>query len=677
MTQPNIPRQSSLVLLCLSCVACWLFSSTGLLFAQLPSKASLHQIVHTEFEGRQLKALITADDANPVGSNVLATKFSLTLYGRSTNDIQLTARAEDCLMTVSEPYLAFSTNRLKLNNASTNLFIEGDGFLWQPGNPMQLTLSNNVHTIVHHDTNAPRANALQIYSDHFHLISQTITNVAAREEQSIATYTGNIRAEDDKIKMTSEWMSIDLASSNSATNANPVKKIVALTNVVILSKTGTNQSRATGQKAVYSVVDGRQLLELSEHPVWRDGQNEGRAETFLLDNTSHTVRLQNKARMRIPRSALSQPGFLTTASTNPLPRTNQPVLISADLMDIELPATNRVNRTMTALNHVTIEADNNFATGDAALFSEATGKLFLTNGTWKGEQFFAKGDLLTIDRTNKIFHAEHHAFLKLAQKSLGDVAVTPAPTTTEKKTTKPEKKPKVSEKQPIEITCDNYDVETNLAIFRIQVRAFFPSTTNSSGVLTCDRLTAQFFSNKVETLIAQGHVDFIETSTTATNMVQKKVKCEELTIKMFPDGKIKLIVAEDNVVAEQSDRDSILKRERTKRISAGSIDIFYSATTNGVEKIIADKKVFLEQDGSWAKGEHAVYMNQKETEMAELTGDPVAVIRPDGKKAENEITASEALIWDLRTSKVRTRGAYKMVPLDQSTNNLDLLKPKP
>ncbi|MDB6025585.1 MAG: hypothetical protein JWM68_1808 [Verrucomicrobiales bacterium] len=605
--------------------------------AQIPAGVSGKKVSYSHYEGSVPRALITAQNVKPLsGKNILALEFMLTTFrdGNPTN-IEVVIESPECVFNY-DSHLASSTNRLILYNAETNLLIEGRGFVWQPGPTNVLTISNDVHTIIQRVTNAPVKNegALHIYSDHFKFLAVLGTNANTR----IAYYTDNVRAEDPDVRLTAASLTADLSGTNN------VKNIVAETNVVIVHK--EDNSEAAGERAVYVNEGGKQLVELTGNPHWHDTKNEGRAKRFRYDRNSRMVWLEGDAEMKLPRNSVAQPEFLGLNSKKE-GKTNEPITISARVLQIDL-TTNKTGRVLVAQTNVVILADNTRATADSAFFSEASGVLRLTNGTWGGDQFTATGALLTLDRSNKVFHAEHDAFLKLPAKSFGEV----------------KKKSKAADDRSIEILADHYDVHTNFAVFHDNVRASFPAQLNGIGHLTCDQLTAQFRSNKVQTLIAEGHVDLQQKVSDPTNAIDRQVTCEKLTVKFLPNGSIQVLHAEVQVIAEEFSHNLKTKVDRKRKLSASSVDIQFGAT-NQIGKLVADRNVYLEENRSWGQGERLVYTNSGEEEVAELIGNPKVLLIQKGKKAPLSMTGEkeEEIIWNLKTEVARVTGMLKAHPV--------------
>jgi hypothetical protein len=100
------------------------------------------------------------------------------------------------------------------------------------------------------------------------------------------------------------------------------------------------------------------------------------------------------------------------------------------------------------------------ATGERAFYSADTDLIQLTGQpTWRIEQREGSGDELVFDRTNRVFRANGHARLKMAAQSLGASGFLSRPGSTSAHA------PPITN-HFVEILADNYELRTNLAVFR-------------------------------------------------------------------------------------------------------------------------------------------------------------------------------------------------------------------
>ena len=175
--------------------------------------------------------------------------------------------------------------------------------------------------------------------------------------------------------------------------------------------------------------------------------------------------------------------------------------LTSDRLTVLLPIQERRLDHVTAQTNVVIDyqlgEQTVHATGEQADYRVATGLVRLTgNPTWSAQQRQGRGDELILDRTNKIFNANGHAFLKLPAEGFKNSGF--LPTTA-----------KVETNQFVEIVSSNYVFQTNLAVFNDDVQVTNTVDGQPRGTMTCARLTARFAgTNELETLLAETNVVF-------------------------------------------------------------------------------------------------------------------------------------------------------------------------
>jgi lipopolysaccharide export system protein LptA len=137
------------------------------------------------------------------------------------------------------------------------------------------------------------------------------------------------------------------------------------------------------------------------------------------------------------------------------------------------------------------------ATGERAQYAVATGLARITgNPTWSTQQREGRGDELVLDRTNKTFQANGHAFVKLPAEGFKDSGFLPPDVT-------------IETNHFVEITSSNYVFQTNLAVFNDDVHATETTNGQPRGTMTCARMTGRFAgTNQLETLLAETNVVF-------------------------------------------------------------------------------------------------------------------------------------------------------------------------
>ena len=610
----------------------------------------------------QMKFLLTGAEGRPLeGGKVLLKQVKVETFAR-TGERQAIGSSPECIYdTVNRA--VNSTGPMQLQTADGKFFIQGDGFLLQQTN-LSMVISNNVQTTLHNDllaaqtsrtksdgsteTNLTAAHAAPIVNTNAVLATNSITKVFSDHADfssvsNLAIYSGNVRVVDSQMDLTCEVMTLRRSTNGS------LESIVAEINVVIVGK--QDGSRATGEKAVYIVNQERETVELMGNAHWQDVQREAKADSFVFDRKDNTVRAEPNAYLRLPRATLNPSGPLSPKSIAP---TNAPIgmgesiEITSRVLTMHLPTTNRPNRVMIARTNVVIlnPADNSRGTGDEAVYTEANGTFRLSGkARWLSDQRLVTGDTLTFDRTNQIFTAQGNAYLKLPVTTFGKTSLLPsksADSTHHAALTN----------QFLEVFSDNYDYGDNLLTFRENVRANLLEGEEINGWLVCGWLSVQVISNQVKSIVARQNVAAgqVPPPNESTRKVYKKLNCEVLTVNFSSNGQTESFIADQKVVAKQDELRAGTNDIHTL-LKADVLTGYFFAQTNQVERMVAERNVFLEQGERSAQGVKAVYTATNN--LVELSGEPTA------KLPEGRITEAESLIWDRANEKLSARGRFK------------------
>jgi lipopolysaccharide export system protein LptA len=163
---------------------------------------------------------------------------------------------------------------------------------------------------------------------------------------------------------------------------------------------------------------------------------------------------------------------------------------------ISLTATRNVK-----VDYVTAEREQVQATGGRAFYAADKDMVEMSGEpTWRVGQRDGSGDELFFDRTNNIFRSLGHAKMKMPAQGLGTSGLF-------SRTNPPTAKPGTPTNQFIEITCDNYELRTNLAFFREQVRVCDRLGDQLQGQMSCGQLTLTFAgTNELQTMVAERRV---------------------------------------------------------------------------------------------------------------------------------------------------------------------------
>ena len=154
-----------------------------------------------------------------------------------------------------------------------------------------------------------------------------------------------------------------------------------------------------------------------------------------------------------------------------------------------------------AVDYLTTAHERVQAAGEWAFYSADTDLVQMTGQpTWRVGQRDGSGDELIFDRTNNIFRANGHASLKLPAQSLGSSGLL-------SRTNTAARTPTTLTNQSVAILCDNYELRTNLAVFREQVRVCERLGDQLQGQMTCSLLTLTFTgTNELHKMVAEHQV---------------------------------------------------------------------------------------------------------------------------------------------------------------------------
>ena len=206
-------------------------------------------------------------------------------------------------------------------------------------------------------------------------------------------------------------------------------------------------------------------------------------------------------------------GHVRVAGTN--------LALSAGVLTVKVPAGepggglagassagNRVKlQSITAEQNVVVDYDSGLAqgrthaTGQKAIYLAETGLLELSGQpAWRSGQREGSADEIILDRTNKIFVARGKGWLRMPIQNAGHTAFLGAQ----------EARPvhaAPSTNQFLDIHCDNYELRTNLAVFKKDVRAIEKVDDQPRGSISCGSLNVTFSgTNQLQRMVAEENV---------------------------------------------------------------------------------------------------------------------------------------------------------------------------
>ncbi|HEY3863752.1 MAG TPA: LptA/OstA family protein [Verrucomicrobiae bacterium] len=583
-------------------------------------------------KSQMLEVLVSGDNhTNLAEHDDLLSPFQMkSFHNGQVNDVQLIGQAPECHVDTAD-HRAWDAGPVVLFTPTSNVWVRGEGFLFVETNH-QLIVSNKVETRVLRSllattgpgsarTNAAAANGqiLKIFSDW----------CVFDYESNFARYFGHVHVVDVQLDVKSQRLSIQM-TTNSA-----IQTILAEDDVVL---TTTNNGWAAGPRAYYYVTNGSQMTEMTGGAVWHNGGQKAQAETFLYDNNRHFLTANRAVHVWWPNAA-ARPGAPPNAGQGGIRE------LSADFATLQWPPTNGPVEAMHAagrvliVNHGGQNAGESRAAGDMADYTRASGLFVLSgNPKWWNDKMEIRGQTLTAEASNQVYHARNGADLKL---KVGGAA---------------------HSDEWLDIASEQLDYHTNLALFTGRVKARLLDGGVLRDTLTSDKLDVEMFSNEVKTAVARGHVQGETAPDTAGRV--KTLACDTLTARRDPVKKLLTeILAENHVALQQF---AANPSEPHNELTAKTVTAYFSSVlSNRLERAVAERGVVIDQVKSnrtiHATGERGVYTAAQD--QCVLTGAPA--IRSD----RNLLTGADSVMWQTRTNRFQAYGPYTIAPIKTPANS--------
>jgi len=183
------------------------------------------------------------------------------------------------------------------------------------------------------------------------------------------------------------------------------------------------------------------------------------------------------------------------------------VAATTDRLTIELRPAERRLQSLLAEGKVIADYEKIHATGDRAFYTTETDVIRL-NGqpTWRIEDREGSGDELVFERTNQVLHANGKARLKMLAQGLGSTYFLSQPSSNTVT-------PPALTNHFVEVLCANYQLRTNLAVFRDQVRVHDLLGDELRGQMSCGVMTLTFTgTNQLQKMVAEHQVIISQTN---------------------------------------------------------------------------------------------------------------------------------------------------------------------
>ncbi|MCX6922101.1 MAG: hypothetical protein NT154_02605 [Verrucomicrobia bacterium] len=264
------------------------------------------------------------------------------------------------------------------------------------------------------------------------------------------------------------------------------------------------------------------------HMRTADGKFSIDGEGFLWQQTNSTLQVSNRVHTIIHPEQIDQPGatMTTDAATEQAPGINifsdqfeyamntgrgvyegnvrvtgTNLTSTAGKLTVQLSVADRRLQTLTAEQNVIIDYEKIHATAGQAYYTADKGLVQLTNEpAWRMEQRDGNGDELVFDQTNKVFRANGHARLKMPAQSMGASGFLSQPGRNATNTV-------AATNHFVEVLCDNYELRTNLAVFRQDVKVTDRLGDRLKGEMSCGVMTLTISgTNELQKMVAEHKV---------------------------------------------------------------------------------------------------------------------------------------------------------------------------
>jgi len=430
---------------------------------------------YTVFRDNALEYVLSGDSwSNITERDILVAPFQLKSFQRS-GQVQLIAQAPNCH--VDKPgHRGWDSGHLQVFTPTTNVWMQGEGFLFIETNHL-LYLSNKVETRILRSllkTTMAETGATNAPGEADRVLKILSSEGQFNYESNFAVYHGRVHVMDVQLDLTSDWLTIHFTTNGA------VQTILAEGRVVM---TTTNSGQTTSERAFYYTTNGNEMVELTGHATWRNGDEQAAAGQFIYDRTHRFLTGIGSVLVCWPNATPGAEERRTGAPPRAGPRGFRE--LSADFATLQMPPTNGPVEAMHAMGNVVIvnQADASRATGEQADYAR-TNDLFELTGhpAWGTDRMEIKGRVLTADLTNNVYHARGGSHIRLKVESATHT------------------------NQWLDIDCADFDYQTNHAEFHDRVKTKLLDDGVLRDTLNSDLLVADLFSNQVKTAVARGHV---------------------------------------------------------------------------------------------------------------------------------------------------------------------------
>jgi lipopolysaccharide export system protein LptA len=610
-----------------------LWLSAGFTLAQRPPTGPVKGFRFPDYYGAEvsapnrMKSLLMSQEATPMPNGTIQVKGLRLENYLPDGKTNLIVESPACLFDPKSKNVS-SPGALQVSSGDGLLSIQGQSFLYRMTNA-SLVISNRPHTVIQQEQK------IEIDADYFEYNSNAVF------------YAGGVKMRDPEVEMTGESVYIVLnattnlaavagSQTNPAKRANAVRSLTAEKNVTIFN--AKEGSRISGDHAEYKTVEGREIIEITGQPAWKQKDRQGTADVLQMERgnkTFNSFKALGHSATRLPGADLKRQLAIIPsmqAQTNAVPKEAGTVEILSDSFHLREGGASFEG-------HVKIDEK---PAGDTA--SQAScDRLFLENISQKGE--FGS---LTMEGNVALIQGKSQAF---GRKLVYNATNAVAELTGESRWTMGVH---TGSADLLRFHSDTQWIEAqNHAKMNIQAS----EDLLSSVIMASQPLTNSVVTNKtvrVESArydLKPGSVAFtggVFLESLQERAVLGTMRAEQLFLTMtIPGNKIERLMAETNVVVEHGTPGVTNGPSAFQRIACAKLTA--AAKDGNVVNMVADGGVQWHHPKLDASGKQLVYIAAQDAFV--LLGDPVI-------QSGQARLRGPSMVFDRKQQKFFIRGSW-------------------
>ncbi len=579
------------------------------------------------------------------GNRQLLTNVKLQAF-KLTGELELVIEVPECVYDQTNKTVG-SPGPLQVQSGDGRFRIAGDGFLYRQGES-RVVISNRVHaTVTLPTTNS--AGPLEITSRWFEF----------DKDRSRGVFHDEVHGGDADFDFTCSQLSVSAVTNQlvAATNRMAFDLVEANGDFNVIGKTGGKQAgrKISAQRGVYRRNEG--ILELIGETKWQleDDGRSGRSDRITAWQTNRTIEALGDVALKSPRELLGAAGGMLTASNSPMAKPGRSALIelfadrctfrtngnefiaeggvrlldrtnqlTCDRLETREGSSSALGKIASATGHVIVSRAGSSIVAERADYAETDGALVFTGEPrWRIEQNTGAAERLTVRTRAGEVLAENNvrvivplgpgtgSFLNLLP---GEAVTNSAPAV-------------------IEVSAQNFLVRTNgrRVTFSGAVRVHQLPKTGSEPRLQSEEMELRFSTNS--------------------------------------PPRVERLEARQNVIFEQGTPGETNRAAIYRRMTARTIVAATDLATDKLREVVADGDVKIEEPGTQATGDRAVYTTA--TDTFKLTGKTVLetpqVIFTESpevywSRAEKRFVAREPCVIKVKSEALKRAGESQKLP---------------